>query len=315
MRSRFKRKKGRRKRSRRGLFLRGLAVLLPAILTVFVFVTIVQFVNNYVTGPITGAIHGLLQGNALGWQALGRMGVDPYDREFFEPDHLPPELSDLLEEVGPTHPGFQSALAVWRADRAGFVRDLDALAIDADKLRKAVSAHLHPGIAIGLSLVLVVTLGSLASGFLGRQVIASFDRGLTRLPVVRSVYPYAKQLVEFFLSDDELEFDTVVAAPYPSEGVWAIGLVTGEGLRSVNSELGGRYLSVFIPTSPMPMTGFTVFIEEERLIPLDITVDEALRVTVSAGVIVPPSEQPDELQRKLESLGAELDEERREECA
>ena len=76
-----------------------------------------------------------------------------------------------------------------------------------------------------------------------------------------------------------------------------------------------RYLSVFIPTSPMPMTGFTVFIEEERLIPLDLTVDEALRVTVSAGVIVPPAEQPVDVKRKLEALAAELDEEQQEECA
>ena len=97
-----------------------------------------------------------------------------------------------------------------------------------------------------------------------------------RVPLVRSVYPYAKKLVEFFLSDKELEFDSVVAAPYPSEDVWAIGFVTGGGLKTLHEELGGRYLSVFIPTSPMPMTGFTVFIDEARLVPLDITDDIVL---------------------------------------
>ena len=117
--------------------------------------------------------------------------------------------------------------------------------------------------------------------------------------VIKSVYPYTKQIVDFFLSDNQLEFDTVVAAPYPSEGVWALGFVTGSGLASINERLGGSFVSVFIPTSPMPMAGFTVFLAAERLIPLDITVDEALKVTVSAGVIVPPAESAGELTAAL----------------
>ena len=99
-----------------------------------------------------------------------------------------------------------------------------------------------------------------------------------------------------------------MAAPYPSEGVWAIGFVTGGGLKTVHEELDGTYLSVFIPTSPMPMTGFTVFLPAEKLIPLDISVDEALRVTVSAGVLVPESERVtdfDEAHERWQALGME----------
>jgi uncharacterized membrane protein len=282
-----------------------LVVLLPAILTVFVFVSVLHFVHTYVTSPINGAIYGLLEGNALGWRVLETMEVDPYDREYLDEDRLPPELADELVELGGASPAFQAAVSTWRAGREVFFRDFDRLAIDGARLRKATSARVSPLIGIVLSAALVLILGYFTSGFLGRQAISAFDRALHRLPVVRSVYPYTKQLVDFFLSDNELDFDTVVAAPYPSEGVWSIGFVTGEGLRTLHRELGGRYLSVFIPTSPMPMTGFTVFLEAEKLIPLDISVDEALRVTVSAGVLVPESEQPDELGQRLRALGSQ----------
>ncbi|MEM6571980.1 MAG: DUF502 domain-containing protein, partial [Planctomycetota bacterium] len=185
-----------------------------------------------------------------------------------------------------------------------FLRDFKALAIDREKLRAAIP--FPEWIGLMLAGLIVLFLGYLASGFLGRGLIASFDKALTRIPIIRSVYPYTKQLVDFFLSDSDLEFDTVVAAPYPSEGVWAIGFVTGGGLKTVHAELGGNFLSVFIPTSPMPMTGFTVFIEASRLIPLDISVDEALRVTVSAGVLVPAAEQVtdmDEPHERWQALG------------
>ena len=155
---------------------------------------------------------------------------------------------------------------------------------------------------VGVALLLLIALGYLASGFLGRRVVSWFDSILSQVPVVRSVYPYTKQFVEYFLSDSDLDFDTVVAAPYPGPGVWCIAFVTSPGMRTVHDALGGRYVSCFVPTSPMPATGYTVFIEASRLIPLPISVDEALRTTISAGVLIPPNEQVEELTDKLASL-------------
>lgn len=292
-------------RRRRGFFLRGLVVLLPAVLTIFVFTTCWQFVNTYVTGPINGAIYGFLEGNGLGWTFLEGMEIDPYARAYLDVEALPPELVDNAEELGGFgHETFKVALAAWRDENEGFFRDFEALAINGEKLRAAVVVEVHPSVGIVLSGLLVLTLGYLASGFLGRGAIASVDRALHKIPLVRTVYPYTKQLVEFFLSENELEFDTVVAAPYPAEGIWSIGFVTGAGLRSLHDALEGQYVSVFIPTSPMPMTGFTVFMELHKLIPLDISVDEALRITVSAGVLVPQAERVEALERELESRKA-----------
>jgi uncharacterized membrane protein len=279
------------KKSRKSFFVRGLVTLLPAVMTIIILVTVVQFVERYLTSPINSSIYSLLDDNAAGWKVLGLMEIDPYDREFLDEEALPLELQDALLEFGGTGtPEFQSALANYREETETFLRDHDGLAIDHEKLREATRDKVPPIIGILISVVIVLTLGYLASGFLGRRLISSFDKTLTNIPIIRSVYPYTKQVVDFFLSDNDLEFDTVVAAPYPSADVWAIGFVTSAGLKSVHDELGGRFLAVFIPTSPMPMTGFTVFIEASRLVPLDMTIDEALRVTVSAGVLVPDRE-------------------------
>ncbi len=293
-------KKTKVKGKKRGFFLRGIAVLLPTVLTVFIFTSIWHFVGRNVTGPINGAIYGVLEGNGMGWTILGSMDIDPYAREFLAQEELPPELSDRVDEFGGLgSASFQAALTAWRLEQETFSRDLEGLAIDEEKLREAVVSEVHPAVGIVLSGMLVLFLGYLASGFLGRGLITAFDRLLHRIPLIRTVYPYTKQITEFFLSDNDLEFDTVVAAPYPADNIWAIGFVTGPGIKTMHEGLNGRFASVFIPTSPMPMTGFTVFIEESRLIPLDITVDEALRITVSAGVLVPTDQQVAALDKRL----------------
>jgi len=297
-------------KKKKNFFVRGLVVLLPTVLTVFIFATVVQFVNSYLTKPINATILTVLDGNTLGWQALEMMDVDPRAKQYIDFEELPIELQDKIgmgRELGELgSPEALTAIENYRDKRYTFIRDFGKLAIDRAKLRSAIPVPEWVGIL--LAGVIVLFLGYLASGFLGRGLIAGFDKALTRIPLIRSVYPYTKQLVDFFLSDNELDFDTVVAAPYPSEGVWAIGFVTGGGLKTVSTELKGDYLSVFIPTSPMPMTGFTVFIEAHRLIPLDISVDEALRVTVSAGVLVPSSEQVatmDEAHERWHALGVD----------
>ncbi len=307
---RERRRQKREQKKQKNFFVRGLVVLLPTVLTIFVFATVVQFVNTYLTKPINATILTVLDSNALGWQALSLMDVDPRATTFLDLEGLPTSLQDRIgvgRELGTIDsPEALAAVENYRDERYTFIRDFGSLAIDRATLRDSIPVPKWVGLVIAA--IIVLFLGYLASGFLGRSLITGFDKALTRIPLVRSVYPYTKQLVDFFLSDNELEFDTVVAAPYPSEGVWAIGFVTGGGLKTVHEELDGTYLSVFIPTSPMPMTGFTVFLPAEKLIPLDISVDEALRVTVSAGVLVPESERVtdfDEAHERWHALGME----------
>jgi len=295
----------------KNFFVRGLIVLLPTVLTIFVFATVLNFVNTYLTTPINNSLLTLLDSNGLGWRVLGVMEVEPFARPYLAVEELPLALQERLgpnEELGDLgSAAAEAAIQSHRESKLTFIRKFDALAIDREQLRGAIPLPRWIGLVIAGAVVL--GLGYLASGFIGRTAINSFDKMLHRVPIVRSVYPYTKQLVDFFLSERELEFDTVVAAPYPSDGVYAIGFVTGGGLKSVHEALGGEYVSVFVPTSPMPMTGFTVFLEAKKLIPLDITVDEAVRIVVSVGVLIPVREQVttlDETHERRAALGLEI---------
>lgn len=289
---------------RKSFFFRGLVAVLPVALTIFILVAVVRFVQDYVTGPINAIIYWSLEGNPAGWRVLRKLDIDPTRNEFLAVESLSAELATTLEREGLDSKAFQDELREYRRPRLGVLHDLDDLLIDPEQLRRSVKRVVHPLIGVLFSLVLVITLGYLASGYLGRRLVSGVDRTLLQIPVVRSIYPYTKQVVEFFLSEKEIDLGTVVAAPYPAEGIWSIGFVTSAGLKSVHAALGGKYVSVYIASSPVPMTGYTVFIELERLVPLNISVDEALRAIVSVGVLIPPHERVEGLEDEmLQRLG------------
>jgi len=273
-------------------FFRGVVTLLPVVLTLVVFGLLFQMVNRYVTGPINGVIYWSLERNAVGWQALHLLGIDPLASDYLATGLLPIDLQSL----GATSPEgfndlrFQEGLALYRHEHLGFLRDPDDLAIQAERLRDDVRAHVPPLIGVLLSLLLVLWLGWLVGGFVGRRFVQHIDRTMTLIPVVKSVYPHSKQLVEFFFEKKKLEFDTVVAVPYPSEGFWAVAFVTNGSLRSLDAGTGKELVCVFLPSSPMPMTGWTVFIDSQRVVPLPLTVDEAVRIIMTGGVLLPPEE-------------------------
>ncbi|MBM3977480.1 MAG: DUF502 domain-containing protein [Planctomycetes bacterium] len=274
-------------------FLRGIAALLPVALTAFVFITIFRFANDYVTRPINRVIYWSLESNALGWKLLEGLGVDPYAAGMIARDDLPPALHDIADRHGIASSELMTALQVERAAHAGFWRDLEALHVDALRLRARVEDLVHPLIGAVLSLMLVLWVGWLVTSLLGRLVIARIERGLLSMPGVRAVYPYSKQLVEFFFQEDKrknLEFQSVVAVRYPSPHVWSYGFLTNRAPRSLQQATGQELVSVFIPSTPLPMSGFTINVPQSELIVLQISVDDALKLIVTGGVILPPHE-------------------------
>ena len=144
------------------------------------------------------------------------------------------------------------------------------------------------GFIVGLFLVLLI--GAFVSIFLGRWLLRLIERILKQLPIIRVVYPYAKQLTEFFVSagdDKKMEFKSTVAVPFPIKGQYSIGFVTSEGLKHLNEAVGKHLLCVFVPMAPTPFTGFVVYVPREDVLPLPISVNEALRLFISAGVLTP----------------------------
>ena len=118
-----------------------------------------------------------------------------------------------------------------------------------------------------------------------------FERVINHVPIIRNVYSSVKQVTDFLFTEREMEFNRVVAVQYPSQGIWSIGFVTGESMQSLHDSIGEPVLSVLMPTSPMPATGFTITVPKSRTIDLGITVDQAIQFVVSCGVVVPINEQ------------------------
>jgi len=139
-----------------------------------------------------------------------------------------------------------------------------------------------------LAVVFIFAAGFALLTFLGRQLYRQLDRILARLPIMRMVYPHVKQLTDLIFSQNKMAaFRSVVMVEYPRRGVWSLGFVTGTSLMVVEGKSTDDLVSVFVPSSPTPFTGYVVAVPRRELIELNMTVDAALRFVVSGGVLVP----------------------------
>ncbi len=144
------------------------------------------------------------------------------------------------------------------------------------------------GVLLGLALlvVLVYLLGRFLRGYIGERLIGYVDRFFTRFPVIKSVYPHARNVADFLFGQRQRrKFSDVVAVQYPLEGTYSLGFVTSDGLEAVSERLDQEMLTVFVPNSPAPLTGFTLLVPQDEVISLQITVDEAFRFFITAGVL------------------------------
>lgn len=141
-----------------------------------------------------------------------------------------------------------------------------------------------------IAIVGVCFIGTFLASVMGRALFHVFEKALMRAPLVKKVYPYIKQITDFLLANRKLSFNKVVALQYPRKGTWSVGLVTGTGLKKLIKTVEKEFLTVFVPTSPTPFTGYVIMTPKEETIELDMTIEEALRFTISGGVITPSDE-------------------------
>jgi uncharacterized membrane protein len=144
-----------------------------------------------------------------------------------------------------------------------------------------------PGIGIILAASLLILVGFLVRHFLGHRVAPAIERWLLKFPFVRQVYPAAKQIAGFFLPKDEPTFKQVVLVEYPSKGIWSMGFVTNTGFGEIEKKTGRAMLHVLVATTPSPWTGFLIFIPKAEAVFLDISVEDAIKLIVSGGIIKP----------------------------
>lgn len=138
-----------------------------------------------------------------------------------------------------------------------------------------------------LAIIGVCFIGAFLASFAGRAIWRIIEKGFASIPLVKKVYPYIKQITDFVLAKKKLSFNKVVALQYPRKGVWSVGMVTGTGLKKIVNAREKEFLTVFVPSSPTPFTGYVIMTPKDETIELDMSIEEALRFTISGGVITP----------------------------
>ncbi|MGB7583171.1 MAG: DUF502 domain-containing protein [Sedimentisphaerales bacterium] len=209
----------------RGYFLRGLGVLLPTVLTIWLILWGFNFINDKISVHIK---HLIIFGIKL---------------------------------AGGSEATLANFWISWFLSIAGFL------------------------IALGI----VYIVGIMFASVLGRGIWQYIERLMANIPLLKQIYPYIKQMTDFFFKQEETKkiFSRVVAVEYPRKGIWSVGYVTGSGIKKIVEGQNKEFVTVLIPTAPTPFGGFLIIVPKEEVVDLDMSIEEALRFILSAGVIVP----------------------------
>ncbi|MFH0839283.1 MAG: DUF502 domain-containing protein [Candidatus Omnitrophota bacterium] len=156
-----------------------------------------------------------------------------------------------------------------------------------NKFLKDVLGYGIPGIGLVIGILFVLFVGIITTHFIGKRLIPLLERWFSRLPFVSLIYPSAKQMVNVLFSKENLPFKKVVMIEYPRKGLYSIGFVTNEGIEEIKAKTSKDMLTVFLASTPNPLTGYFVLVPKEEVIFLDMNVEEAIKLLVSGGIIYP----------------------------
>jgi uncharacterized membrane protein len=145
-----------------------------------------------------------------------------------------------------------------------------------------------PGLGVILVFVILVVTGVLVANFMGRAFLGGWESLMDRIPVVRSIYSAAKNFTEIVFSDSSNAFKRVLLVEYPRKGIYSLAFQTSSELGEVQGRTGEEVVGCFVPTTPNPTSGFIIIVPRKDVTVLDMEVDEALKMIISLGVVVPP---------------------------
>ena len=144
-----------------------------------------------------------------------------------------------------------------------------------------------PGLGLILTLLVLLITGLLAANIVGRSMVGLWESMLDRIPVVRSVYSAAKNFAEIVFSDSGQSFKKVLLIEYPRKGIYSLAFQTATNLGEVQGRMGEEMICTFVPTTPNPTSGYIIILPKKDIIELDMDIDEALKMIISLGVVVP----------------------------
>ncbi len=246
-------------------FGKGLAILLPTAVTLWLLWQAFGFVFNNVAQPINRAT---------------RFAVIWVVPQVLEEDELPEWFSITDDE-----------LVMERLERKVPESTADATIrreIRREYLRDFWTQHWYLNLTgLVFAMMLIYLAGVLLGNIVGKSMYARVERLITRIPGFKQVYPHVKQVVDMIMGDNKLAFSKVVIVEYPSAGIWTVGFLTGNSLREIDKLAQDTVVSVFIPTSPTPFTGFTINLPKEKVVEIQMSIEEALRFVITAGVLAP----------------------------
>jgi uncharacterized membrane protein len=145
-----------------------------------------------------------------------------------------------------------------------------------------------PGLGLLLLLVVLFLIGMLTTGYVGRFFVNLWEKIIRKMPIVSSIYSLIKQIFETFLSQKNRSFSEVVLVEYPRKGLWTIAFVSKRDTGGeVEEKTGKQKLSIYVPTTPNPTSGFLIFVDENDVIKLDMSVEEGIKYVISCGIVTP----------------------------
>ena len=158
-----------------------------------------------------------------------------------------------------------------------------------------------PGLGVILTIIVLLVTGVLAANIVGRSVVGGWESLLERIPVVRSIYSASKNFAEIVFSDSGNAFKKVLLVEYPRKGIFTLTFQTASDIGEIQGRTGEKVIICFVPTTPNPTSGFIIVVPEKDAIELDMEVDEAAKLIMSLGVVVPQwtREQTAELPLKM----------------
>lgn len=264
----------------RRFFLRGLGALVPTLLTFAILVWAYRFVNDNVGVHITWCLKQLCS-SVSATPAPGFVNAEtdpliygtPLDEWNEQGQRLTIEYK-MIHHSALDHPDKkQQNHAIKERNRALWD-------IAFRKYRLGMLGFL-------IAIILVYFVGFFLASFIGRTSWRAMESLLQRIPLIRAIYPNVKQVTDFLLSERQVEFSGVLLVQYPRAGVWSLALVTGAPMKRLQSSIPDELVTVFIPSSPTPVTGYVIQLPRRDTVELPISIDEALRFTISGGVIKP----------------------------
>ena len=283
---------------------RGLAIVLPPLLTLVLFLWAWNTIDSYVLGPLESTATTIVV-----WSIDDSQDDDTIKKEIRERESTGSggEKSNPVVKLSGDHEVFESIEhgPMVKINQKWIPKEIyDLVSTNPGAIQPTTStAYYHRYVELrylqrqwlipaflALFILILYILGRLLAAGMGRFMWRSVESIIERVPLVRNVYSAVKQVTDFAFSENEIQFTRIVAVEYPRKGVWSMGFVTGESMLDIRTAANEPIISVLMPTSPMPMTGFIISVPKSETIDLNITMDQAIQFCVSCGVVVPPQQ-------------------------